>query len=153
MKQEQGQGMKSVHTTGKPMMVDVFAKDGCDGLEFTHEWRLEGTPDKRPGPIEVPEKNGETPMHFHLHDQTGLNLRFVNTAADAMWVKRDECPRQTSTDPQITYDKDPTAKHLKVDNLNSEECTLHFALNFDSDQGPKCYDPEIKNGVRTLDDE
>ena len=150
MRQEQK--LKVRETIGKPVIVDVYARQGCDGVEFSHEWRLEDQGSKKPGAIEVPAANGETPMHFQLHDESGLNLRFVDSAQDAMWVSRGTCPRRACTDEEIQYDKPPAAKLLKVGNRNSEECTLNFALNFKSDAGPQCYDPEIKNGVRTVID-
>lgn len=153
MQGEQGQESQSqqIETApGTPIIVDVFARPGRDDVEFTHEWRFENGPSKGGGAIEVPEKNGATPMHFHLRDETRLQLRFVEPANEAMWVNRDQCPRTVSSDKEIRYGMPPAPKLLKIDNLNSEECTLHFALQFESNEGRKSYDPEIKNGVRTI---
>lgn len=144
--QSPSQGMRS--GPGTPIIIDVHAEPGPNGPQFDHQWRFQDHPAPKKGAIEVPDTNGATPMHFHLRDNTGSNLRFVPEASEAMWVSRGQCPDAPSTDPQIEYRNAAAPKLLRVDNLNSEECTLRFALRFDSDQGPQIYDPEIKNGVK-----
>ena len=145
---QQSQSQEMRHSAGTPIIIDVHAEPGPDGPQFDHQWRFENNPSPRKGAIEVPDTAGATPMHFHLRDNSGLNLRFLREASEAMWVGRGPCPQSASKDPQIEYPHAAAPKLLKVDYLNSEECTLRFALRFDSDSGPQIYDPEIKNGVK-----
>ncbi len=134
---------------GKPAIVDVHADDdGAGGVSYWHEWRWQDGPSEGKGTIEVPkraESDPGTPIHFHFHDSTGRGLNFAD---DAIWVKRDGCPGSQSCDSEIPQDKiQCTPNLLKVFNENSEECRLHYRLNFtDKDGKTDSYDPDIKNG-------
>jgi hypothetical protein len=142
---------------GTPAIVDVFAKTNPDGtVKFTHEWRWgEKGPSQGNGKIIVPARRSsdpETPMHFHLRDNTDpkRGLEFHNYRGAAMWVRRDCCPPALPRcdDPQIPPSEMTAERHLlKVTNINSEECTLHYRLWFQGDDGKlESYDPEIING-------
>jgi len=146
------QGTQSEAKGGKPVIVDVFA-NGCatGGIEFSHEWRFEDGPSQGDGTIEVPKAKPSDPatsIHFHLHDRTGQSLRFDED--DPIWVKRSECPCESSEDPEIPRDGiDVHPKLLKITDRNSEECELHYNLRFkDRDGGLAEYDPSIRNGGR-----
>ncbi len=142
---------------GTPVIVDVFARTGADdSVEFTHAWRWgEKGPSEGNGSIKIPERrpnDPETPMHFHLRDQTDpkRGLVFSDKQGAAMWVNRDCCPPDSPRcdDPQIPHAEMETGlKLLKVVNRNSEECTLHYRLWFkDRDGKRESYDPDIING-------
>ena len=137
---------------GRPVMVDVFAISSAAGkVEFSHEWRFDNGPSQGNGTIEVPKaKPGDpaTPIHFHLHDRTGQSLRFDEE--DAIWVKRSQCPAESSEDPEIPRDGiDVHPKLLKIIDRNSEECELHYNLRFKDRDGHLAeYDPSIRNGGR-----
>ena len=142
---------------GTPAIVDVFART-CPGgtVEFSHEWRWNNGNPGGNGEIEVPprKKNEDgTPIHFHLRDQT-QPPRGLDFADDPIWVLRDSCPPdgQPSCDPEIPADKiERRPNLLKVLDLNSEECTLHYRLRFTDRQGrPEAYDPAIRNGGTTF---
>ena len=147
-----------IRSLGPPVIVDVFArtKDG-DKVEFTHAWKWgEKGPNQGNGKIIIPTRRPdgpETPMHFHLHDQTDdpkRGLVFSDNQGAAMWVKRDGCPpdRPRCDDRQIPpADMETGLKLLKVVNINSEKCTLHYRLWFKDRAGKtESYDPEIING-------
>ena len=136
---------------GKPAIVDVHAESDGAGVRFWHEWRWQNGPSQGKGTIKVPPRSASepgTPIHFHLHDDTGRGLRFTEDAVGAIWVKRSECPESQCSDNQIPEDQIQQAqKLLKVFNVNSEECTLHYRLRFIDEAGqPESYDPDIKNG-------
>lgn len=142
---------------GTPVIVDVFAKPKPDGtVEFSHEWRWgEGGPSQGKGKIVIPQRrprDPETPMHFQLKDQTNPKRGFVfsDNQGAAMWVRRDCCPpdRPRSDDSEIPHTEMENHRNLlKVVNINSEECTLHYRLWFrDRDGKLDSYDPEIING-------
>jgi hypothetical protein len=144
---------------GTPAIVDVFARTTTGGsVEFSHEWRWnDGTPGGN-GEIGVPARKQNdpgTPIHFHLRDQTQPNrgLDFTDDDLGPIWVLRDSCPPddQRCEDPEIPADKiDRTPNLLKVVDLNSEECTLHYRLRFkDKDGRAEAYDPAIRNGGTT----
>ena len=142
---------------GTPAIVDVFARTGPGGaVEFSHEWRWNNGTSGGNGEIEVPprKKNEDgTPIHFHLKDQT-QPPRGLDFADDPIWVLRDSCPPdgQPCGDPEIPADQIVrTPNLLKVVDLNSEECTLHYRLRFTDRQGrPEAYDPAIRNGGTTF---
>jgi hypothetical protein len=134
--------------------VNVYAKlDPADGsLRFTHDWAFEGDPKKNPGDIHIPARKhdaGGTPIHFHLHDDTGLELTFNRRYP--IWVARDRCPKEPSSDAQIPKSGiDANLKLLKILNLNSEKCDLGYNLRFlDKHGNKKGYDPMIRNGGTT----
>ena len=142
---------------GTPVKVEVFAKSKDDGtVEFSHEWRWgEDGPCQGKGRIVIPQRrpnDPETPMYFHLRDETKPKRGFVfsDKQGAAMWVKRGCCPAEGARcdDPQIPAAEMETGlKLLKAVNTNSEECTLHYRLWFkDRDGDWDSYDPEIING-------
>ena len=144
---------------GTPAIVDVFARTTQSGaVEFSHQWRWnDGTPGGS-GDIDIPRRNKGgpgTPIHFHLRDQTQppRGLDFTADQDGPIWVLRDSCPPdgQPCEDREIPTDKiERTPNLLKVFDLNSEECTLHYRLRFtDRDGRPEAYDPAIKNGGTT----
>ena len=142
---------------GTPAIVDVFARTTRAGrVEFSHEWRWNNGHPGGNGDIDVPQrKKGDpgTPIHFHLRDQTQPN-RGLKFADDPIWVLRDSCPPdgQPCCDSEIPADDIKRSNNLlKVVDLNSEPCTLHYRLRFTDRQGrPEAYDPAIKNGGTTF---
>ena len=145
---------------GTPAIVDVRARTKPNGeVEFSHEWRWnDGTPGGN-GEIDVPPRKKDesgTPIHFHLKDQTHPNrgLDFTDDDLGPIWVLRDRCPPdgQRCDDPEIPADQiQRTPNLLKVVDLNSEECTLHYRLRFkDKDGRAEAYDPAIRNGGTTV---
>lgn len=144
---------------GTPVIVDVIASQLVDGsIEFRHEWRWQdGTPGGK-GSIGIPARKPSepgTPIHFHLKDETRppKGLTYTDDADGAMWVKRGSCPAggTRSEDPQMPPDQmDRSPKLLKVFNVNSEVCTLHYRLRFKDRAGnAESYDPDITNGGTT----
>jgi hypothetical protein len=100
-------------------------------------------------------------MHFHLHDSTGLHLKFASPTTEAMWVSlTDTCPDKAGNGGQISYNHPWNANILMVDDANSgPPCTLYYTLRFDGDAStdpdgkqhpPYEYDPEIRNGGGTI---
>jgi hypothetical protein len=146
-----------IRSLGTPVIVDIFARTRDDGtVEFTHAWRWgEKGPSQGNDKIIIPTRrpnDPETPMHFHLRDQTDpkRGLIFSDKQGAAMWVKRDSCPpdQPRCDDAQIPPAEMETGlKLLKVVNINSEKCTLHYRLWFKDREGEwESYDPEIING-------
>ena len=138
---------------GTPAIVDVTIEPAASGISVSHEWRWHNGPSEGKGTIDVPQcAHGDdgTPIHFHLHDNSGRNFNFCDDADGAIWIKRDGCPESKSGDSEIPGDKiQRTPNLLKVFNENSEECTLHYRLRFvDKDGQSESYDPDIKNGGR-----
>lgn len=134
----------------RPVIVDVYAYREGDDVLFSQAWKRDGDAKRVKGRIDVPAGQPETPIHFHLHDRTGLRLSFMSPAADAMWVALDECPKCKGDGGQITHDS-VSPNQLKITDLNTgQPCTLHYALRFDGDAAtdgpPYEYDPEIRNG-------
>jgi hypothetical protein len=142
---------------GTPVIVDVFARTNKGGtVQFSHEWRWgDKGPSQGNGAIIIPKRrphDPETPMHFHLRDETNPKRGFIfkDNQGAAMWVKRDGCPDDypRCDDRQIPPgEMDNQRMLLKAVNINSEECTLHYRLWFkDKDGEWDSYDPEIING-------
>lgn len=135
---------------GTPIRADVYARPGSGGgIAFSLEWRFEGDGGAHGGPIDIPEKKANqagTPISFHLHDETGRNLRF--DPDDPIWVSRTQCPDQSSSDPEIPADQvKSNPNQLKVVDLNKDRCELYYTLRFqDADGKPEPYDPMIRNG-------
>lgn len=146
--------LRSFSGGGTPVLVDVYAElDSFGAVSCRHEWKFENGPTKGGGRIEIPARNHAepgTPIHFHLHDNTGRQLRF--DSADPMWVSRDSCPASSCEDPEMPRtDFDVANKLLKVMNRNDEECELHYNLRFKDRMNDTAeYDPAIKNGGTTL---
>lgn len=140
----------SAAQAGRPIIVDVFAQQGAGGsVSCRHEWRFEDGSSQGSGTIEVPARKHSdpgTPIHFHLHDSTGRDLRFDSD--DPIWVSRDTCPNQSCEDSEMPRkDHQASPRLLKVHNRNSEECELHYNLRFKDRSGESAeYDPAIKNG-------
>ena len=142
---------------GTPAIVDVIARTTPAGaVEFSHQWRWNNGNPGGNGDIDVPRRKKDesgTPIHFHLRDQTQPN-RGLDFADDPIWVLRDSCPPdgRRCEDSEIPADKIERSNNLlKVVDLNSEECTLHYRLRFtDRDGRPEAYDPAIKNGGTTF---
>jgi hypothetical protein len=67
------------------------------------------------------------------------------------WAKPGPIPPGASSPPEIPADEIQRSNNLlKVVDLNSEPCTLHYRLRFtDRDGRPEAYDPAIKNGGTT----
>lgn len=131
--------------------ADVIATKVGDKVEFDLEWRKEGDPSSKKGPINIPERDPPTSINFHLRDETRLNLRFKSPATEAMWVDLNGCPpQQPGNGGQISFNS-TSPKLLRVTDANSgDPCTLYYMLRFDGDpaaNGPPFeYDPEIRNG-------
>jgi hypothetical protein len=136
---------------GTPAIVDVTIEPTATGISVSHEWRWQNGASEGKGTIDVPQRADDedgTPVHFHLHDNTGRQLRFSDDVLGAIWVKRDACPTSKCGDSEIPEDKIQRAPNLlKVFNENSEECTLHYRLRFKDKNGQlESYDPDITNG-------
>jgi hypothetical protein len=150
---QQPQQQASHGGEGKPVLVDVYAKlDSAGAVCCRHEWRFEDGSCQGNGTIEIPARkhsDPETPIHFHLHDDSGRQLRFDDR--DPIWVSRDGCPTTSCEDPEIPRSEiEAQNKLLKVLNRNSEECELHYNLRFRDRSGKAAeYDPAIKNGGTT----
>lgn len=144
---------------GTPVIVDIYARTGRGGgVAFSHEWGWEDGLIAGNGRIDIPEKNKHepgTPIHFHLHDLTRprRGLVFSDDGGGAMWVDRNRCPPSDEPcgDAQIPEDRiNRAAKLLRVFDLNSERCDLHYRLRLqDRDGNPESYDPDIRNGGNT----
>lgn len=137
-------------TVGKrPVFVDVYAhKDKDGGVKFCHDWRLqENGPSKGSGAIEVPYGTPRSPIRFQLHDESGRQLKFFQDATEAIWAEVDKCPGAKGGGGQIEYPEARSGGNtLKVDNANSADCELHYALRFeDKDGNVVVYDPVIRD--------
>jgi hypothetical protein len=133
----------------RPIFVDVYAHEDKNGeVKFCHDWRLQDNgPIKGNGPIEVPQGTPPSPIHFHLYDNTGRKLKFLPEAREAIWASVGQCPKAEGGGGQIEF---PEAKSggntLKVNNSNSADCELHYALRFkDKNGNVECYDPIFRN--------
>lgn len=129
-----------------------------DGVEFQCSWKGDDGA-WHSGPITFPYGSSNNKLTFDLDDKTKLNLRFEANAADAVWLNEGCCPTNGNGDDlgQIT-DRDVdrgSKKKLTFKNLNTEECTLHYALRFTGDSWtnaagktfspPYVKDPELRN--------
>lgn len=142
---------------GQKIEVDVIATRHEDlGVDFLCMWE-DSSGNWHSGPIEFPYRSGDHEVEFKLDDRSGLHLNFEKNAGDAIWFDLNSCPKSAggSDNGQIT-DKQVTANDkLKLKNLNSQACTLHYALRFTGDSwtspggkqhnGPYSYDPEFRN--------
>lgn len=127
------------------------------GVEFHCSW-----PDDsgawQSGPLEFPLGASKNKIKFKLDDRTGLDLQFLDDPHDAIWFNADECPSDGNgadlgqiTDKEVQ--KDPVSskrKKLTLTNLNTQECSLHYALRFtgsesDVQSPPYVCDPELRN--------
>lgn len=142
----------------KPIKVDVWAwRDKDNGIQFDHDWQVQGNPAKQKGQVIVGQGEPATDITFQLtDDKTGLNLKFCSPASEAMYVgPAPNCPPPAGNGGQITY-KLRQDKMLKVADANSVAALFVYALRFDGDlnpQGPAgqqrppyLYDPELRNG-------
>lgn len=157
---EPGVNSKGSPAPGTPVFVDVFATDQGGKTGWSHEWRWgENGPSQGNGTIEIPQRSPSQPgtaMHFQLHDQTNprRGYQFDENQGATMWVKRDTCPPgdERCDDGQIPPDQmHTTPQVLKVFNVNSENCNLHYRLWFkDKDGNSDSYDPDITNGGKSV---
>jgi len=143
--QVQGHSAKPV----RPLFVGIYAEEDCKGeVQFSHDWRLKKNGSiKGNGAIEVPYGTPRSPIHFRLHDDSGRQLKFFQDAKEAIWASVGQCPCAEGGGGQIEYpDSVAGGNSLKVDNCNSAECDLHYALRFkDKDNNVVVYDPVIRN--------
>ena len=142
----------------KNVEVTVAATLGQSGsVDFECLWK-DDTGASGSGAIEFPFGAGNNKLQFKLDDRTGLKLEFMDQPDDAIWFSVDGCPHGGPSDDlgQITDKSVETdqvsakRKRLTLTNLNTEECTLHYALRFDgapsgSMKPPYVHDPEIRN--------
>ena len=138
--------------------VDVIATRHEDnGVDFICMWQ-DANKNWHSGPILFPYGSGEHDVEFKLDDRSGLNLNFENNVSDAIWFNVDCCPTSSNgSDKGQIRDKQVMSsdKKLKLKNLNTDECTLHYALRFSGNswtspggknhQPPYVYDPEFRN--------
>jgi hypothetical protein len=146
--QELDELQREADRPSRPLWVNIYADEKDGGVVFTHDWRL-----KKDGPIEgkgeiiVPFGTPRSPIHFHLHDKTGRQLKFPADAQQAIWAAVGKCPGGEGGGGQIEY-KDAVSggPTLKVNNANSADCELHYALRFeDKDGNIEPYDPVIRD--------
>jgi len=134
----------------RTLQVDVYAYREGDDVLFTHAWRRHGDAKRLKGQLKIPHGQGDVPVHFHLHDRTGLQLAFERAPSDAMWVSQTECPVRAGNGGQITFLNSSPNQLIVEDDNSGDECVLHFALRFTGDElaGNTTYeyDPEIRNG-------
>jgi hypothetical protein len=128
------------------------------GVEFHCSWPDETGAWHR-GPIEFPYGASRNKVKFELDDRTGLDLQFLDQPHEAIWFDSNGCPCDgNGTDlGQITekeVHKDAVSskrRKLTLTNLNTEECSLHYALRFagkplpSGDGPPYVCDPELRN--------
>ena len=116
-------------SNARPIVADVYATLVDGKVKFDHDWRFEGDPTGKKGIIDVPAGGPGTPpatIRFHLHDDTGLNLKFINPPRDAMWVsKAVRCPKKRGTGGQISYPHAWEADVLKVQDVTAEPTVEH----------------------------
>jgi hypothetical protein len=131
------------------------------GVEFHCSW-----PDDsgawHSGPISFPYGASRNKLKFKLDDKTGLDLEFLDQPHDAIWFDANSCPVDGNgtelgqiTDKEVHKDSvSSKRKKLTLTNLNTQECSLHYALRFTGkalDSGAKVQkplyvcDPELRN--------
>jgi hypothetical protein len=133
----------------RPVFVDVYAHNDKNGdVKFCHDWRLQANgPSQGDGAIEVPRGTKRSPIHFQLHDDTGRQLKFFQDARESIWARVGKCPEAEGNGGQIDFAQAQSGgQTLRVDNDNSAQCELHYALRF-KDKNDKIwvYDPIISN--------
>lgn len=137
---------------GTPAIVDVYADPAPGGgVGFSHDWHWQNGPSQGSGTVEIPKKTKNdpgTPIHFNLVDRTGRGFDFSDDIFGAIWVNRDDCPDSQCGDDQIPQDQIQRSPNLlRVFDLNTEDCRLHYRLRFKDKAGESAsYDPDIKNG-------
>lgn len=127
------------------------------GVEFDCSWR-DDSGAWHSGPIEFPYGASKNKLKFVLDDRTGLDLEFLDQPHDAIWFEADACPTEANgtdlgqiTDKEVHKDAvSSKRKKLTLTNLNTQECSLHYALRFtgeplDTQQPPYVCDPELRN--------
>lgn len=133
---------------GKPVEVDVYAHPPGSPEPYTIEWRFTGEPGQGNTPIRLPKASGSHDITFNLHDNSGKELRFKSTVADAIWTTSGNgCPNGPGTgNGQIgggSVSNGGMTLQVNDDNSGSP-ARLHYMLRFDPD--PNAFDPEIRNG-------
>ena len=135
----------------------VATLNPATGVEFECTWQDQsGVP--QTGPIEFPFGASQNKVSFRLDDQTGLDLEFLDRPHEAAWFNVDSCPSHGNgtdlgqiTDKAVEKDHGSSKrKKLKLTNLNTEECNLHYALRFTGNEAgnsapPYVCDPELRN--------
>jgi len=142
---------------GQKVEVDIVAtRHEDDGVAFTCMWE-DSKGHWHSGPVEFPYRSGEHDVEFELKDRTGLHLEFEKDVDDAIWFEVGQCPKGPGgNDQNQIVDKTRASKaKLTLKNLNSDACTLYYALRFTGDSytspggnkhsGPYAYDPEFRN--------
>jgi hypothetical protein len=125
--------------------VDVYADDdGSGGVAWSHKIKTSGNDDH--GKIKLDHGIGSR-LHFDLHDNTGLGVRF--DASAPFFVAEGSggpCPSTLSSKQCMVDSCD--ADELVVSDWNyGANCDLHYQLNFVTDAGKAVdpYDPVIQN--------
>ena len=142
------------------IQVDVIAtRDWEKGVDFRLRWEYP-TGVWNSGPMVFATGDLDRKIEYDLVDETGLNLAFVSSADECIWVTDGPCPTVKpphGSDKGQIKDKDrASSKKLKVKNVNDKTCNLHYALRFTGEQwthpdgtktfGPNyAYDPEYRN--------
>ena len=143
-----------------PKNVDVTVVatlNPATGVEFECSWR-DQSGISQTGPIEFPAGASKNKLSFQLDDRTGLELEFLDQPHEAVWFNVDSCPADGNgadkgqiTDKSVEKDSGSgKRKKLKLTNLNTEECNLHYALRFTGKETsgaapPYVCDPELRN--------
>lgn len=149
----------AVQTRGSPpagtmVIVDVFAEENGGNVTFTHDWRFDGGSSQGNGAIVIPQKDSGqpgTPIQFHLRGGQELGLQFVRDPQQVIWLNRDDCPSEQGGDAEIPEDRiRSTPRLLTIQDLNEDECSIHYRLRFEPDPNQYFYDPEIRNGGKTV---
>ena len=145
----------------RPIIADVSATLVGNEVQFELEWRKEGDPGRKKGPIDIGKGEPSTPIHFHLRDDTRLNLSFKSDPKEAMWVNTTGCPPTEAGDAGQIGFTSSSRNLLKITNANAGgECTMYYMLRFDGDahagpdgtlQPPYEFDPIIRNGGGGID--
>ena len=95
------------------------------------------------------KNSGDYDINFKLVDYTGLNLQW---SADPIWVVAGTaCPTAPGGTSGPIKSGGVNGGVLTVTN-DSAPGDYAYSLNFDSNDGPKSFDPIIKNGVIPLAD-
>jgi hypothetical protein len=130
-----------------------------EGVDFFCTWQIDSGPTNS-GPILLAHDSGEYDVEFDLDDRTGLDLKFLPTVDESIWINSACCPFQASGNDekgQISDKARASKTKLKLKNANlGDPCVLHYRLRFDghpwtSPNGnnfvpPYSKDPDFRNG-------
>jgi hypothetical protein len=106
------------------------------------------------GPITFNKGKWNNVMVFRLHDSSGLGLKWVATATEAIWSKvGHDCPKQSGNINQFTgiaFDPDG---NLTYGNKNDSQAQVYYMLRFKNPAGTIVpLDPIINNGGGNVND-